>query len=226
VVKLKLEFLVTQTELTDKVVQLEQQMQKLQQQTLPGLQKELGYQQLRWSDLLTSDNYLRTERLPPQFDQDGNLIQQGGREVIDVPAAERFQLLSSVSSVIQVDAGEDATIVSESEAGVLIGIAVVVTKYTASAGTADVSLRTNLDGAGNQDFQFVFADRKWGKVIQALIKVGAAPQSGDVDGHSFYYPVGLTYGTSIVVSINSGVLTTFTGEYDLAAIVYRGKLVP
>lgn len=216
----------TQTELSDKVIQLEQQLQKLQQERLPGIEEELGYQQLRWGDLLTSDNYLRTERLPPQFDQNGNLIQEGGTEVIEVPDPERFQLLSAVSSVIQVDAGEDATVVNANETGELIGISVTVTKYTASGGTADAFLRTNLDGAGNQDFQFVFADKQWGKIIQGLVNVGTAPQSGNVDGHSFYYPIGLKYGSSIVVSINSSVLTSFTGEYDLVAVVYRGRLVP
>lgn len=221
--KLKLEFLVTQIDqLEAKVASLQAQLSDFQASTL----EHFGQQALRWGDLLSSDNYIRTERLPPQYDQDGNLVQQGGTEVIEVAAPERFQLLTAVSSVIQVDAGEDATVVSASESGVLIGISVVVTKYTATGGTADALLRTNLDGAGNQDFQFVFADRKWGKIIQGLVLVGDVPQSGDVDGHSFYYPIGLTYGSSIVVSINSSTLTSFTGEYDLTAIVYRGKLVP
>lgn len=220
----------TQTELEQAVNELKAQMAKLQQERLPGIEAEIGTQKLKWTDLLTSDDYLRTERLPPQYSSDGSLVQQGGSEVIQLPAAERFEFVNPVNGIgigtIDVTAGADSTLINVTETGLLIGIGVVISGAGASGGAANVYLNVTIDGGTTQAFQLVFSDIKWGKTIQPLVQVGATPQSGNVDGHSLYMPMGLVYGVSLEVELESSVVSSITGgAYAMTGIVYRGRLV-
>jgi hypothetical protein len=184
------------------------------------------------SFLLNQSGYIRFERLPELYDSNGNLISSGGTpeiELPEVPPVERFEWISPVNgtgtNVIAVDLGEDATIIDVAETGVIVGVGVVVSKYTATGGTADVFIDTTIDGGDTQPFQIVFGDIQWGKAMQIYVQVGATPQSGNVDGHSMFIPMGLSYGSHLTVAARSTELTTITGEYDLAFSVIRGKLV-
>jgi hypothetical protein len=208
----------TDQEITELKKRLETLESEREEKVLPGLE----WLRQRFSP---TSGYLRTEAIPQLT---GDVTHSAGTEPVDVPVTEldRFELMEPVEAVVAVDAGtQTVEVINVNETGTLIGIGIVVSKYTASGGTSDVFIRTNLDGGGNKEMQIVFADRKWGKARQAFVTVGDVPQSGDVDGHAMYIPANLPYGSNLTVSGRVASLTSYTGEYDLAITVHRGRLV-
>lgn len=201
---------------------MQQRLDNLEQEQLAPMQNSLLHLRAKF----TPSGYLDI-RYQPQLT--GDVVHLAGTEPVLV--ADRFEWISPVNGtgteVIQVDQGEDETIIDVAETGHITGIGVVCSKSTGSSGAADVWLDITIDGGTTQPFQIAFADRVWGTAMQPYVSVGATPQSGDVLGHAMFIPINLTYRSRLVVAWRSAVTSSFgADEWDLAASVLRGKLVP
>lgn len=73
-----------QTDLEARVEELERQLQLLRRDHVEPLEQEVGGHRLQWKELLSADNYIRTERMPAQVDSAGNVLRDAGSELFDV----------------------------------------------------------------------------------------------------------------------------------------------
>ena len=178
--------------------------------------------------LTTPDMYIQYERIP-QFVGAGISHAAGTEEVNVMP--ERWEFIqplppSAGTETIEIDQGDDVTVIDTDETGKLIAIAILVTKYTVSAGAANVWLDITVDGGTTQSLQLVFNGSVFATQLIPFVTRQNAATTSEAGGSKYdamQFPFNFEYESNLTVALRSEVTSAFTGEWDIACIVWRAR---